>query len=195
MCNPLSKFLNKHNPKTVCHDTAPNCVRYLAYLAYIYPGLIAWLGHWYNMCDIMKTEKIKKEESKEEEVEVPLVVDIERRELPRKKYSFIVRNRVGKAILDLGILLVTKDETWMGGQWFDLSARTLSSRFPFQPGHRRWPYANTYPPCIVYVNGEQAEKIFQEVSLPKAIIWEDRRLGTCVWTLGQKYLGEIPDPV
>ena len=26
MSNPLPKFPNKHNLKTVCHDTAPNCV-------------------------------------------------------------------------------------------------------------------------------------------------------------------------
>ena len=126
---------------------------------------------------------------------MPLEVDIERRELLRKKYSFIVRNRVGKAILDLGILLATKDETWMAGQWFVLSSRSLASSFCFQPGHRRWPYANTDPPCIVYVNGEQAERIIQEVSLPKAIIWENRRLGTCMWTMGQKCLGDFPDPV
>ena len=123
---------------------------------------------------------------------MPLVVDIERRELLRKKYSFIVRNRVGKAILDLGILLSTKDETWMAGQWFVLSARSLASSFPFQRGHRRWLYANTDPHCIVYINGEQAKRIFHEVSLPKAIIWEDRRLGTCVWTLGKNALVTSP---
>ena len=42
-------------------------------------------------------------------MEVPFLVDIERRERLQKKYSFFVRNRVCKAILDLGILLATLD--------------------------------------------------------------------------------------
>ena len=57
----------------------------------------------------MKTEKMKKEEYTEEEEEVQVLVDTERRESLQMKYSFFVTNRVGKAIFDTGILLANKD--------------------------------------------------------------------------------------
>ena len=134
------------------------------------------------MCD-MRTKKMKKEEYKEEEDEVQVLVDTERRERLPKKYSFFVTNRVGNAIFDTGILLATKDETWMAGEWVVLSARSLASSFPFQPGHRRWPYANTDPTCLIHVNGLKAKRIFQAFSLFQGIMWEELRLGTCICTL------------
>ena len=140
---------------------------------------------------MVKTEKLKEEKSKEEEEEAAKY----RKELLRKKYSFFVNNSLGKAIMDLGILLEARDETWMAGQWFVLSSKSLASSFPFQPGRRRWPTANTNLPCIVFVNGLLAERIFRDVRLPKALIWEDQDLGTCVWTLGITRLGEFPKPI
>ena len=102
--------------------------------------------------------------------------------------GFFVRNRVGKAILDLAILLATKDVTWMAGQWFVLSSRFLGSSFPFQPGHRRWPYANTDPNCLILVNGLKAKSIFQAFSLSQGIMWEELRLRKCICTLKKVFV-------
>ena len=136
------------------------------------------------------------EEKSKEAVKVPVEADdIAREELLQKKYSFIVSNSLGKAIKDLGILVENMAETWMAGQWFVLASKSLASSFPFRPGHRRWSYANTNPPFIVHVTGDQAKRIFQDVPLPKAIILEDRHLGTCVWTLGKRSIGDFPQPV
>ena len=102
--------------------------------------------------------------------------------------AFFVRKMVGKAILDTGILLVTLDVTWMAGQRFVLSARSLESSFTFQPGHRHWPYANTDPNCLIHVNGLKAKRIFQAFSLSQGIMWEELRLRTCICTLKKVFI-------
>ena len=144
----------------------------------------------YTMCDTVQEEKSK------EEVKVPVEADdMAREELLQKKYSFIVNNSLGKAIKDQGILVENMAENLMAGQFFVLASNSLASSFPFRPSHRHWSYTNTNPPCIVHVTGDLAKRIFQNVPLPKAIIWEDRHLGTCVWTLEKRNLGDFPQPL
>ena len=140
---------------------------------------------------MVKTEPEQEEMSKEEEEEAAKY----RKELLRKKYSFFVDSNLGMAINDLRLLMKDRDETWQVDQWLVLTSMALASSFPFQPGRRRWPTANTNLPCIVFVNGLLAERIFRDVRLPKALIWEDRDLGTCVWTLGITRLGDFPKPI
>ena len=139
---------------------------------------------------MVKTEQKKRELSEEEAKEAAQY----QRHLLRKKYSFFVDNNIGKAIYDLGLLMPHRDKNWQVDQFLVLTTLALASSFPFQPGRRRWPTANTNLLCIVHVNGLAAERIFRDVRLPKFLIWEDRELGTCVWTLGVARLGEFPKP-
>ena len=140
---------------------------------------------------MVKTEPKQEEMSEEEKEEAAKY----RKELLRKKYSFFVDSNLGMAINNLGLLMKDRDETWQVDQWLVLTFMALASSFPFQPGPRRWPTANTNLPCIVFVNGLLAERIFRDVRLPKALIWEDRDLVTCMWTLGITHLGEFPKPI
>ena len=114
--------------------------------------------------------------------------ELEVQNLNTSEYFFVALKRAG-------LKCVWEDPNGMAGQWFVLSARSLASSFSFQPGPRCWPYANTDLNCLIHVNGLKTKRIFQGVTLPQAIIWEDRRLGTFVWTLGEKRLGDFPDPV
>ena len=140
---------------------------------------------------MVKTEPKQEEMSEEEKKEAAKY----RKELLRKKYSFFVDSNLGMAINDLGLLMKGRDETWQVDNWFVLTSMALASSFPFQPGPRRWPTANANLPCIFFVNGLLAERIFQHVRLPSSLIWEDEDLGTCVWTLGITRLGEFPKPM
>ena len=140
---------------------------------------------------MVKTEQKMEEISVEDAKEAAQY----RMELLRKKYSFFVDNNIGKAINDLGLLMAHRDETWQVDKWLVLTTLALASSFPFQPGRRRWPTANTNLLCIVHVNGLAAQRIFRDVHLPGFIIWEDQQLGTCVWTLGVARLGEFPRPI
>ena len=113
MCNYRSKFFNKHNSETFCHGTAPNCVLQIPYSQ-------ALFHLWVISTENMKAEMMKKEEKKEEyveeEQEVQVLVDPATRALLRKKYSFFVDSKLGKAIFQKEIMLKNHDHNWMAGQ-------------------------------------------------------------------------------
>ena len=140
----------------------------------------------------MKTDKTK--ECQEEE-EVQLLVDPFHQELLRRKYTFFVTNQLGLAIALKRIIVPEWDTNWMVANWCVFVECTLAFSFSFQQGNRQWNPANKDHNCLIHVTGLTAKRIFQAVSLPEAIIWEEERLGTCVWTLAHNLLGDFPDPV
>ena len=83
----------------------------------------------------------------------------------------------------------------MANNWFVLMEQTLASGFCPEPGKSRWYGANKDPHCLIHVPGVKAKRIFQVMDLPEAIIWEEKLLGTCVWTLPHHLLLGIPEQV
>ena len=123
------------------------------------------------------------------------MVDPFHRKLLHKKYTFFVTNQLGLAIALQRIIVPEWDSNWKVSYWCVLVERTLASSFSFQPGKMQWYPANKDPNCLIHVTGLTAKRIFQAISLPEAIIWEEGCLGTCVWTLSHNLLGDFPDPV
>ena len=123
------------------------------------------------------------------------MADVSNLQLARKKYTFFVSYDVATAIVLSGIMVKDRDQNWMADKWFILAERTLASSLCPEPGKRRWFGANKKPPCLIHVTGVRAKRIFQLIELPKAIIWEERLFGTCVWALPKDLPHDFPVPL
>ena len=47
----------------------------------------------------------------------------------------------------------------------------------------RWIGGNEDDTCIIHTTAVKAKRIFQVITLPKGLLWEDPVLGTCMWML------------